>query len=70
MASISKWLGCNKPPIQEQKKITQWDYLDQDNQLIASKYRYDTASGKRYLPSLHLRSGLCITFQASLNLIE
>lgn len=50
MASISKWLGCNKPPIQEQKKITQWDYLDQDNQLIASKYRYDTASGKRYLP--------------------
>jgi len=50
MASISEWLGCNKPPAQEQKKITRWDYLDRDNQLIASKYRYDTASGKSYQP--------------------
>lgn len=50
ISSISEWIGCNKRPTKEQKRITQWDYLDQDNQLIASKYRYDTASGKSYQP--------------------
>jgi putative DNA primase/helicase len=55
MASIAEWLGKKHTNYKEQKNIKHleqffWDYHDENNQVIAKVYRYDTDSGKKYFP--------------------
>ncbi|WP_353281931.1 AAA family ATPase [Wolbachia endosymbiont (group B) of Horisme vitalbata] len=50
---ISKWLGYSKEHRTNEiigQPTTSWNYYDENNQVIARVYRYDTASEKRYLP--------------------
>ncbi|WP_265022335.1 AAA family ATPase [Wolbachia endosymbiont (group B) of Ischnura elegans] len=45
---IAKWLGYSRTMLGH--PTASWNYYDENNQVIARVYRYDTASEKRYLP--------------------
>lgn len=47
---IAKWLGYSKKNDALGQSTSSWNYYDEETQAIAKVYRYDTDSGKRYLP--------------------
>ncbi len=50
---IAKWLGYTREHRANEilgQPTASWNYYDENNQVIAKVYRYDTASEKRYLP--------------------
>lgn len=69
---IAKWIGYSEKNNTLGQPTASWNYYDESDQVIVTVYRYNTDSGKRYLPFdvkglvlLYQRPGLYIIFQVS-----
>ncbi|MDU8921426.1 MULTISPECIES: AAA family ATPase [unclassified Wolbachia] len=47
---IAKWIGYSEKNNTLGQPTASWNYYDESDQVIATVYRYNTDSGKRYLP--------------------
>ncbi|APR99014.1 AAA family ATPase [Wolbachia endosymbiont of Folsomia candida] len=50
---IAKWIGYSREHKTNEmlgQPTSSWNYYDENDQIIATVYRYDTGKGKRYLP--------------------
>ncbi|WP_265023358.1 AAA family ATPase [Wolbachia endosymbiont (group A) of Epistrophe grossularia] len=47
---IAKWIGCSEKNNTLGQPTASWNYYDESDQVIVTVYRYNTDSGKRYLP--------------------
>lgn len=47
---IAKWIGYSEKNDTLGQPTASWNYYDESDQVIATVYRYNTDSGKRYLP--------------------
>ncbi|WCR54473.1 MAG: hypothetical protein PG981_001495 [Wolbachia endosymbiont of Ctenocephalides orientis wCori] len=50
IADIAKWLGYSQTNEMLGQPTSSWNYYDENDQVIVTVYRYDTDSGKRYIP--------------------
>lgn len=53
---IAKWIGYSEKNNTLGQPTASWNYYDESDQVIATVYRYNTDSGKRYLPFYVKRS--------------
>ncbi|WP_264378232.1 MULTISPECIES: AAA family ATPase [unclassified Wolbachia] len=47
---IAKWIGYSEKNNTQGQPTASWNYYDESDQVIVTVYRYNTDSGKRYLP--------------------